>query len=381
MWVALTELSADNPLLLPVLVYAVVYILASFLSIDRLLSFWGLSTRLGTVTVLSSMIFFLLISSAFRSKIQVDRFISVLLVGSVPVSIYGWVQYIGLDPLNWTTTLLTPVHSTVGYSLFLGAYLAMVIPFTLSRIVDIQRYRWTRKLLYILILVLQIGCLLFTFARGAWLGLIGGCLLFLLILAHRWRKRSFIIFSVIVLIAGAFIFVYMNKSWVVPPPSKPEGLSDALVVQARAISNNERIVLWTRALPMIPQRFLLGYGPETFPTAFRLYYPPESFPELTKFRPWDPHNLILYHLTATGVLGLLAFLWILVRFFKITLSALQSESGRHTEIMAAAIIGSAMAFLIQAQFNPSAIVPMVVFWIVLALGASAYRWTSTVHHA
>jgi O-antigen ligase len=378
---ALTGLLEDNPLFLPVLLYATVYILATLLSLDRLLSFWGLSTSLGTVTVLSAMVFFLLIASAFRSKVQVDRLIAALLVGSVPVSIYGWVQYLGLDPLNWSTTLLTSVHSTVGYSLFLGAYLAMVTPFTLSRIIDVQSSNRKHLFPYILILILQIGCLIFTFARGAWLGLMGGCLLFLLLLAYRWRKWRLIVFSAIALIAGSYIFFSMNKGWILPPPGKPEGLSDTLVVQTRAISNNERIMLWRYTLPMIPNRFLLGYGPETFSIAFWQYYSPKSYPELAGFRPWDPHNLTLYHLTATGILGLLAFLWILTKFFKTALAALQYGAERHTEILAAAILSSATAFLIQAQFNPIAVVPMVVFWIVLALSVSINRWKETVHRA
>jgi putative inorganic carbon (HCO3(-)) transporter len=319
------------------------------------------------------VLFFLLLASALRSSAQVDRLITALLVGSVPVAIYGWVQYFGLDPLDWSTTSLTPVHSTVGYSLFLGAYLVIVIPFTLSRILGGEADGRKRPFPYIFILVLQIMCLLFTLSRGAWLGLLGGSLLFLWLLAYRWRKRSLIIFSVIVLIAGSYLFISMNKGLVMPPLSEQKGLSDALVVQARKVSNNERMMLWINTVPMISRRYFLGYGPETYSTAFWLYYPQESFPELARFHPWDPHNIILYHLTATGVLGLLAFLWVLARFYRNTLTALQRGADRRTEIMAAAILSSTTAFLIQAQFNPNAIVPMALFWLVLALGVSIYR--------
>lgn len=372
----LTEWFTDNPLLLPVLMYTVVYILASIVSMDPWRSFWGLSTSNGAITVLSTVLFFLLIARVLQNSIQIDRLITALLVGSVPVAIYGWLQYFGLDPLEWTTTSISPVHSTIGYSLFLGAYLDIVIPFTLFRILGGEAHGPKRPLPYIFILILQIMCLLFTLSRGAWLGVLGGCLLFFGLLAYRFRMRKLIIISVVVLIVGSYFFISMNKGLVIPPLGVQNGLSDTIVVQSREISNNERIMLWIYTLPMISRRYLIGYGPETYSIAFWLYYPPENFPQLSRLHPWDPHNIILYHLTATGVLGFLTFLWVLIIFYKITFTALKRMTDPRRGIMAAAILSSTTGFLIQAQFNPNAMVPMALFWIVMALGVSIYRWES-----
>ena len=108
----------DNPLLLPVIIYTGVYIIATIISIDQPQSFWGTSIRQGTLTIMFLVVFFIMIAGALRSSIQVDRLISTLIVVSVPVAIYGWLQYFGLDPLDWDITSLSPVHSTVGYSLY-----------------------------------------------------------------------------------------------------------------------------------------------------------------------------------------------------------------------------------------------------------------------
>lgn len=96
----------------------------------------GGSTSLGAVNVLSLVLLFLLAASALRSHRQMERLVSALIVGSVPVALYGWVQVLMWDPLDWSGGSLSPVHSTAGYSLYLGAYLAMVIPFTLVRTVS-----------------------------------------------------------------------------------------------------------------------------------------------------------------------------------------------------------------------------------------------------
>jgi O-antigen ligase len=375
--IILNEWRADNPLLFPALIYIAVYILASLTSIDSSLSFWGLSTRQGSITVLSTVLFFLLIASALRSIAQVDRLITALLVGSVPVTIYGWVQYFGLDPLDWATQSLSPVHSTVGYSLFLGAYLVMVIPFTLSRILGGQKDGQKRPLPYLLILTLQIMCLLFTLARGAWLGLIGGCLIFLWLLASQEKRRRFLVSSALVLIAGSSLFYSMNQGLVIPQPGNPDGISNLQVAQTRAVSNNERMVLWKYTLPMIQERLLLGYGPETYANAFWQYYSKPSYPDLAEISPWDPHNIILSHLISTGLLGLLAFLWLIIRFYKITLTAFQHATDRRFKTIIAAILGSITGFFIQAQFNPYSIVPLVIFWMVMALGVSLYSLSAS----
>ncbi len=364
----------DNPLLLPVLIYSVVYILATIFSIDPQQSLWGTITRQGSLTVLCLMLFFILNADALRSSVQVDRLITALIVVSVPVAIYGWLQYFGLDPLEWDTTSLSPVHSTVGYSLFLGAFLAMVIPFTLFKIFGGQADGRYRPFPFVIILVMQVCCLLFTLSRGAWLGLLGACMVFLWLLAYLWQRKRLILLSVLVLGAGSFLFLSMNKGSVLPSFTEQNGLSDASIAQNRKVSDNDRMMIWINTLPMITRRFLFGYGPETFSTAFWLTHPTGSFSEVLNFNPWDPHNIFLYHLTATGVSGLMAFLWILARFYRMTYYALKGAVDRHTGIMVAAIISSATAFLIQAQFNPNGIVPVVLFWIVLAMGVSAFRW-------
>lgn len=367
---ALAELSAANPLLGPALAYAAAHIAATLVSIEPSQSFWGTSSRHVTITVVSMVVFFLLISSALHGTEQVDRLITALLVGSVPVALYGWIQYLGLDPLVWITNSISPVHSTVGYSLFLGAYLAMVIPFTLSRLVGGEADGRKRPLPYALVLLLQVTCLLLTQARGAWLGLLGGCLLFLGLLAYRWRRGVLIVVSMTVLIAGGLLFVLMNEGSVLPLQGKPGGISADQVVRARAASNTERILLWRHTLAMIPHRFPLGYGPETFETAFGLQYAEDPFFELDWIRPWDPHNLILNHLMATGILGTLALFWVLARFYETTLSGFRRAADWRVRVLAASMLGSATAYLIQAQFNPNSIVAMSLFWLILALGVS-----------
>jgi len=126
----------NNPLLVPVLTYAGVYILAAALSIDPASSWWGLNSAQGTATVMGCILFFILLVSAIREQKQIDRLVTSLIIGSVPVAIYGWVQFLGFDPLDWISGSISQVHSTLGYSLFLVSYLVRIIACSLSRLIS-----------------------------------------------------------------------------------------------------------------------------------------------------------------------------------------------------------------------------------------------------
>ncbi len=367
------NLLADNPLLIPALVYLFIYLLASAFSIDPSTSLWGVGTKQGTITLLYLILFFILLTSAIQTKRQIERLITSLLLGSILVSLYGWVQFLGLDPLEWDSGSISPVHSTVGYTLYLGAYLAQVIPFTISRMIS----SWSndRKLSWIfgIVLLLQVTCLFFTLARGAWLGFVVGSLVLLLLLAYRWRRKVLFFASAFIITAGGLLFFALNTGLLWPLSGKYNWLSSLIVTQARTGSNYERQVLWRHTLPIIARRPLLGYGPETFLTVFWTYYPIQTNQHLVGIHPWDPHNLFLYQLTAAGILGTLSILWLIIRFFRISLAALMRHGDRNYQVIVSAVIGSLSAYLILAQFNPVSITSLVLFWFVLALGAALAR--------
>ena len=375
-WRGAVGLRTNNPLALPVLIYAAAYTLATVTSIDPWLSLWGsMDNPQGAITVLSVVVFFLLIANALRTRQQVDRITTAILLGSIPVAVYGLSQYLGLDPLDWITDSVSPVLSTMGRSNFLGSYLAMVIPFTLARIVIRRGGR--AALRYTFVLVLQVTCLLLTLARGAWLGFLGGFLVFLWLLARRWLSWTLLVVSIMAILIGTWLFVSMNKGlpqWAINKTANVSQGSEPSFAQLRAASVEARIIIWKSTLNLILARWLLGYGPETFATVFSSHYPPElACFEGPDVMVDDPHNLILDQLVTTGIVGLLAFSCVIVGFYKITLGIFSCGTDRPTEATLAAILGSATAFLIQAQFNPDVIVLVALFWLVLALGAMIHR--------
>jgi tetratricopeptide (TPR) repeat protein len=122
------------PLALPTLIYALVFLITTITSVVPGTSFWGSYQRLqGTYTNLSYMGLAALIVLTLRRREQLDRLITVTILGSLPAIGYGLVQHYQIDPLPWKGDVVSRVASTMGNSIFVAAYLIMVVPFTLYR--------------------------------------------------------------------------------------------------------------------------------------------------------------------------------------------------------------------------------------------------------
>jgi len=125
------------PLALPTLLYALVFVITTFTSVVPGTSFWGSYQRLqGTYTNLSYMGLATLIVLMLRRREQLERLITVAILGSLPAIGYGLVQHNQIDPLPWKGDVVSRVASTMGNSIFVAAYLILIVPFALYRAIS-----------------------------------------------------------------------------------------------------------------------------------------------------------------------------------------------------------------------------------------------------
>ncbi|MEP7188365.1 MAG: hypothetical protein ABI901_04135, partial [Roseiflexaceae bacterium] len=66
-----------------------------------------------------------------------DRLITVAILGSLPAVGYGLVQHYQIDPLPWKGDVVSRVASTMGNSIFVAAYLLMIVPFAMYRAIAV----------------------------------------------------------------------------------------------------------------------------------------------------------------------------------------------------------------------------------------------------
>jgi tetratricopeptide (TPR) repeat protein len=190
-----------TPLVLPTLLVVAVYILATVASVTPRISLLGSYQRLqGTYTTFSYIVIFFLTLQGLRTREQVERLITVAILVSLPISLYGILQHYGRDPLPWAADVTGRVASNMGNPIFVAAYLIMVVPLTLARVVEsfsvilAEEEGVTSNVVlatcYVFILAAQLICIFFSQSRGPLLGLLGGLFSFVLLSLIMLRQRA-----------------------------------------------------------------------------------------------------------------------------------------------------------------------------------------------
>jgi O-antigen ligase/tetratricopeptide (TPR) repeat protein len=124
-----------RPMVIPVIIFTLVYTAATIHSVLPGISFWGSYDRMqGLYTWLNYIALFFVLVYSVRSWAQIERIVSAFVFASVPVAIYGIMQHMQWDPVQWGADTTVRVASTLGNAIFLGAYLLMCMPFAMYRL-------------------------------------------------------------------------------------------------------------------------------------------------------------------------------------------------------------------------------------------------------
>ncbi|MGH2536670.1 MAG: hypothetical protein ACRDHL_04675 [Candidatus Promineifilaceae bacterium] len=189
------------PFVIPVALLAAVYLVSTLFSVTRTVSWAGSYQRLqGTYTTLAYLVIFALMAVTIRSREQVRRAITVAILISIPVSLYAILQHFDLDPLPWGGDVQRRVAGHMGNSIFVAAYLIMIIPLTLARIIDAftnilgdeEMYvsDVLRSSIYVFTLAIQFVAVYWTRSRGPIIGLAVGLYAFMLIMLVTLRNAA-----------------------------------------------------------------------------------------------------------------------------------------------------------------------------------------------
>lgn len=190
-----------SPMVLPALVTMVVYVLSSAFSLVPYTSFVGSYQRLqGTFTLFGYLVIFFAILTSLRTRTQLSRLITVLILSSLPVALYGIIQHGGRDPLPWAGNVQRRVASNMGNAIFVAAYLIMIVPLVMFRIIEsfqdiLEREEARlsdilRASSYIFILAVQLLTIWYARSRGPWLGTVTLFFLFPFLTLLLLQRRS-----------------------------------------------------------------------------------------------------------------------------------------------------------------------------------------------
>lgn len=312
-WLLLTVSDTDpragfTPIHLLVMLFWGIASIAAGLSPLKRLAFVGL----GKLSLY--LMFFILMARVLRSAKLRSFCITAFLLTALAVSTYGIQQAIfGADALaTWVdpaspTAQSTRVYSYLGNPNLLAGYLMPAVWLSFGAIFVWKR--WMPKILAIVMFGMNTACLLLTQSRGAWIGFVIAGLVLVVLLRYWWSAYlpKFLRIWALPLMFGGLAGVFVLGFLFVTPFRYRVG---SIFAGSGDSSNAFRLNVWRSVLDMIRDRPIFGFGPGDL--VFKRMYPLYS---AARFSALSAYSILLEITVEAGLVGLTAFLWLLLVAF------------------------------------------------------------------
>ncbi len=333
----------------PILLFAVLYLLGGIFSEGGVPSFYS---ALMYVVFLSG---YFLVFNLIRTREWVKRCVVAGIFSGTAACLFGIIQiFTGTLNSSWLdietfSNIGTRIVSTFENPNVFAEYLLLLIPFAVAFL--IRKGSVQAKLLYGLALAVMLVCLVFTWSRGAWLGLLVGMFLFFVILS----KKSLIGIIGVVLVSPLL-------SWLVPNAVTERFLSIGNLAES---SISYRISAWYGVLELLNKTWWCGIGVGS--AAFDAVYPSVALAGTGAIK--HAHSIYLQLLAELGIPGLLVFVLILFLFVQNCFEYLLRVKNREEKGFVPAGIAAVAAILVMGATDHIwySYRIFLAFWTVLAL--------------
>jgi O-antigen ligase len=283
---------------------------------------------LGDLVRLASYAFvYILVFTMVRSRKQVYRLLAVFLLATVVPNIVG--MYNVLFVFSKFRYLDVPrLYRSIGSGPAHGLFLITPLLITLV-LLSQSRSLWAR-VTYVFVLVSLAVPFFYTLARGAWIGLFGALLVFVVVSSTSKQRRWFVSVLLILLAAAVFIPAISERLVAIRNP----GVDPSLL---------NRILTWRKSLELFKSSPFIGVGLGTTDRLVGV---------LTFGTEYVMHNDYVRVLTDMGILGLLGYLWLYLALLRQAYAAYQALNDTMFKSLAAIGISAWVAFQIGSFWNP-----------------------------
>lgn len=302
------------------------------------------------------ILFYFILVNTIKTRQQLYGLLALLVLSTTVTSLYGLYQLktVGATSEAWVdTTLFEDIKARVGSTFenpnVLGEYLVIIIPVAIAMLWG-QR-SWISRLLTIGLAGIMLVCLVYTYSRGAYIGLILAFALFAVL-----RDRRFIVLGIIGLLLLPFIL----------PPSVINRFTS--IGNLSDTSSSYRISVWLGSLKLVGDYWPSGIGLGLEP--FKLIYPKYS---LNAAYAHHSHNIYIQLLIEMGIVGFLAFLAMVAVYYKTLIAGFFKTRDKFISTFMIAAASGMAGFLAQGMveniwYNNRV---LLTFWVMLALGMAA----------
>lgn len=300
------------------------------------------------------LMFFIVLTNEVRNRKQVKNIILSLFFSGIGVALVSLFYF-----LNNNLTYDGRLSSFYLSPNYLAMYLSPIL------ILSLYLYSvFDKKVLKFLLFIVYcplFAVLYLTYSYGAWIGL-AIALIFLAVFqklsfrnsAFNW-KPSFCLFLLII----SFFFFQINS----------QKFQELLDFSYPSLSS--RLVIWQSAWEITKDHSLNGIGPGLF----QKYYldKQDSFAPYLEWAVPQPHNLFLAFWLQAGLIGLIGFFWLLIRFFKIGLKKLFTVRCSLSVVLMATMVYILTHGITDTTYWKNDLA--IVFWLIIALNYKAGRFS------
>ena len=332
--------------------YMLIYGLATLTSVD----FRG-SLPVGLITI-AFLLFYHILVSAIRSKTEVLTLLAVVAGAGALVGAYGILQF--MNPSTFASAWLDNnmfdfsmrVYSTLANPNVLGTYFLLAIPLAGAGLLLAREHML--RLYFTLALGLMVICLVLTYSRGAYLGILFAAAVFFVLLNPRFIVPGLVALLILFLMLPTAI---LHRFFSIG------NLADT--------STSFRVFIWMGTISMLRDYWFSGVGPGE--AAWALVYPAYS---LSGIVTPHSHNLLLQITSDAGAPALFIFLCVMYQYFKASTATLAKGLRGDGRILVIATLSAVIGFLVQAMtdytfYNYRV---MLFFWAVLGVGVLATKY-------
>jgi len=252
---------------------------------------------------LFTVVGFYFVATNVLTRNEIPLIFFTLLASATLVSIYGILQFIGLDFLHWGQPG-GRVISAIGNANLLAAYLSLIVPIGIGLV--FLKHKLYNKLYIRRLILLCLGlvgfCLFLTFSRSGFLAVFIGVFIFGILYFSKFKdnirihnKKLVVISIVVTAIILSSITYYLLTN--------PDFIRHVL------LRRTARPVIYKTILEIIKSRPITGYGLGSLPVIFMKFRPNEflkyHYPDQEFLR--HAHNEFLELWVERGIVSMLLF--------------------------------------------------------------------------
>lgn len=329
--------------------FTISYAISTFLGVNWHQSFWGYWERMGGLfTWLHYYAFLIILVSVFKTKEDWLAIFWLSVTVAVVSTFYGFFQKFSVDTVLGASTRLR-IFGTLGNPAAFAGYLLFNFYFALYLLGQYSSKKI--RVCLIGVIVLFLAAILMTAVRGAALSLVVSVLAYLFLERKhifKWAdKKPFFSLTILLIVAVFLLSPYLSKF------SYFERLTNFSISQPTV---QQRILVWKIAWQGIKEKPFFGWGPENFSSVFSSHYDSK----ISRFGDeiFDrAHNILLDIGTTQGLIGLLAWLFLIICLFR---SFLKSKNHLFCSLIVAYLIHNFFFFDLFSSY--------LMFFILVGFG-------------